>query len=202
LRVEPGPRDTGVEFHMDVDVRLVPLYIYKTTELFHDLMAQYVRDALEEGLHGWRVTDCIVTMTDCGYGAPGTTAGDFRKLTPLVLMRALEEAGTVVCEPMTLATIELPTESVSAVLPLLGRLGARIHPPITNGDLSTLEAVLPVGRLTDLRQRLPAATAGEGVLETRFAGYEPVAGTPPIRSRTRPNPLDREQYLLHLARWS
>jgi hypothetical protein len=37
--------------------------------------------------------------TDCGYRAPGTTAADFRKLTPLVLMQALEQAGTVVCEP-------------------------------------------------------------------------------------------------------
>ena len=55
---------------------------------------------LREGLHGWQVTDCVVTMTDCAYSVPDgppsrrgplSTAADFRKLTPLVLMQALEQ---------------------------------------------------------------------------------------------------------------
>ena len=61
------PIGSGVEFRLDVDVRLVPIYIYKTVDAFIDLMAQYVRGTLQEGLFGWQVTDCIVTMTECGY---------------------------------------------------------------------------------------------------------------------------------------
>jgi hypothetical protein len=33
-----------------------------------------------------------------------------------------------------------------------------------------------------------------------FEGYEPVSGPPPIRRRTTANPLDREDYLIQLAR--
>ena len=58
-------------------------------------MEPYVREALAEGLAGWQVTDCRVTMTDCGYASPGTSAADFRRLTQLVLATALDRAGHV-----------------------------------------------------------------------------------------------------------
>jgi len=51
-------------------------------------MDEYVRHTLQEGLEGWQVTDCKVTLTQCGYASPSSTAADFRKLTPLVLMNA------------------------------------------------------------------------------------------------------------------
>ena len=41
---------------------------------------------------------------------------------------------------------------------------------------------------------------GEGVLESSFAGYEPVLGDQPARRRTTPNPLNLEEYQMHLAR--
>jgi len=71
LRIDPAPVGSGVEFLLDVDVRFVPIYIYKTVDAFVDLMAQYVREALREGLFGWQVTDCTVTMTDCGDDRDG-----------------------------------------------------------------------------------------------------------------------------------
>ena len=57
-------------------------------------------------------------------------------------------------------------------------------------------------RVHKLRQHLPALTRGEGVLECDFevARYQPVGGKPPIRPRTDHNPLDREEYLLRVAR--
>ena len=64
LRVEPRPLGSGVEFRLDVEPRLVPLYIYRTTGAFLGQMEAYVRETLEEGLSGWRVTDCRVTMWD------------------------------------------------------------------------------------------------------------------------------------------
>ena len=200
LRIDPAPVGSGIEFRLDVDVRLVPIYIYKTVDAFITQMAHYVREALREGLFGWQVTDCIVTMTDCGYRAPGSTAGDFRKLTPIVVMRALEQAGSVVCEPMVRARIEIPADSISAVLPELGRLGAAIEPPSLEGTLCTLETALPAARAHDLQRRLPRLTGGEGALESSFDGYEPVAGDQPTRRRTTPNPSNLEEYVLHLAR--
>ena len=83
----------------------------KTVGNFAAMMTQYVTQALREGPHGWRVTDCTVTMIECGYISPSTTAAHFRKLTPLVLMAALDQAGTVVCEPMIRVSLEIPAET-------------------------------------------------------------------------------------------
>jgi hypothetical protein len=42
---------------------------------------------------------CRTGGADRPLRGPLSTAADFRKLTPLVLMQALKRAGTVVCEP-------------------------------------------------------------------------------------------------------
>ena len=44
-----------------------------------------------------------------------STAGDFRKLTPLVLMQALRIAGTEVCEPVEELELEIPEDTFGAV---------------------------------------------------------------------------------------
>jgi ribosomal protection tetracycline resistance protein len=51
-----------------------------------------------------------------------------------------------------------------------------------------------------LHQLLPSWTRGEGVLESEFDHYQPVAGSVPSRARTDHNPLDRKEYLLQFQR--
>ena len=199
LRVAPAPAGAGITVRLDVDIRLVPMYIYKTADAFTEMMARYIRDALREGLSGWPVNDCAVTVTDCGYVSPSTTAADFRKLTPLVLMAALRQAGTVVCEPMVRVSLEIPADAVGAILAAVARLGAVAVTPSRRTDLAVVEAILPAARAQDLTRQLPGLTSGEGVIETSFGGYRPVRGAPPARPRTMPNPLNREEYLLRLA---
>ena len=200
LRIEPLPLGSGVEFRLDVEPRLVPLYIYKTTETMIAQMEVYVREALEEGLGGWQVTDCRVTMWDCGYSSPASTPADFRRLTQLVLATALERAGTWVCEPLASLSLELPGGSAPGTVAALGRLGGRVRGQFSANGLSMVDAVLPVGRLRDLQNQLPGLTGGEGLLEQRFGGYQPVGGTPPTRPRTSPSPLNRDEWLAWLAR--
>ena len=200
LRVEPAPVDSGIAFRLEIDPRTAPLYLYKTFESFGEHMEQYVRHTLRAGLFGWQVADCAVTMTRCVYSVPDgppsrrgplSTAADFRKLTPLVLVQALERAGTAVCEPVVRARLELPAETVGAVMPALARLGAAVEAPSVRRELAVVEAVLPVTRVRDLRRQLPALTGGEGVLESAFAGYQPVTGEPVLsapRSREAARP--------------
>ena len=156
-------------------------------------MGEYVRQTLRDGgLFGWQVTDCIVTMTKCIYSVPDgppsrrgplSTAADFRKLTPLVLMQALQQARTVVCEPIVRAGVEIPTSAVGAVMAALARLEADVEPPSLQGPLSMIETVLPAARAQNLQRQLPGLTGGEGVLDSSFAGYQPVSGDQPIRRR-------------------
>jgi ribosomal protection tetracycline resistance protein len=215
LRVDPRPQGSGVELRLEVDPRLTPLYIYKTADRFAEVMTRHIRSTLQEGLFGWQVTDCVVTMTDCGYyvgdGAgkrPGglrlhgsrTSPADFRRLTPIVAMRALERAGTVVCEPIARVRLEFPTVTLGAVLPALARLGAAIEAPSLQGEQSALEIVMASARVHDLQRSLPGLSGGEGVLETEFAGFRAVSGEQPTRRRTTPSPLARAEYVMHIAR--
>ena len=173
-------------FRLDVDVRSVPMYVYKTTGNFTEMMPQYVEQALREGLSGWRVTDCVVTMYECGYVSPATTAAHFRKLTPLVLRAALERAGTVVCKPMIRVSLEIPADAVGAVLVATARLGGLGASTSRRGDLATLQTLLPAARTQELQRQPPGLTSGEGGAETSFGGYRPVTGPPPSRQNVIP----------------
>jgi ribosomal protection tetracycline resistance protein len=125
---------------------------------------------------------------------------DIKRLVPLVLMQALEKGGTAVCEPVFRISAEVPTEAIGPMLAALGRLGAGATTPETRGELSVLEATLPASRVQELRRQLPGLTGGEGVLDSEFAGYQPVTGEPPARKRTTPNPLNLAEYLADLRR--
>jgi ribosomal protection tetracycline resistance protein len=209
LKVDPAPNGSGIGFRLEVDPRTLPLYLYKTAESFAEHMGRYVRQALQEGIFGWQVTDCLVTMTKCTYSVPDgppskrgplSTPADFRKLTPIVVMRALEQAGMAVCEPMVRVTLEIPTDTIGAVMAALGRLNAAAETPSLQGRVCTIETVLSAARAQEFQRELPGLSRGEGVLESRFEGYEPVSGDQPTRRRTTANPLNLEEYVMHLAR--
>jgi ribosomal protection tetracycline resistance protein len=121
-------------------------------------------------------------------------------VTPLVVMQALDRAGTVVCEPIVRVTVEFPAFTTSALLAVVARLGAGVESHTVRGEYSTVETVLPVSRAQELQRQLPGLTGGEGVLDVRFAGYRPVVGTPPTRRRTMVNPLNRDEYSMYLSR--
>ena len=211
LRVEPAAPGSGIEVRVDdgVDPRDAPLYIYKNLEDFAKHMDEYVRLALVEGLHGWQVTDCVVTVTKIAYSladgppsrrGPMPTARDLKRLVPLVLVQALEERGSTVCEPVFRIAAEVPTEAIGSMLAALGRLGAGTTTPSARGELSVLEATLAASRVQELRRQLPGLTGGEGVIDAEFAGYQPVTGEPPTRKRLTPDPCNLQEYLTQVGR--
>jgi len=189
LLIEPGPVDSGVEFVLAVELGSMPYAFIKAVE-------DTVSATLRQGLRGWQVVDCRVTMTHSGYWARqshahgtfdksmSSTAGDFRGLTPLVLMRALAEAGTTVHEPIHRFQLELPADALSTVLPALARLGGVPRTSLPYGTAYLVEGDIPAARVRELEQRLPGLTGGEGVLESAFDHYQPVSGPVPTRPRS------------------
>jgi ribosomal protection tetracycline resistance protein len=204
LRVEPATVGSGVEFRLEVELGSMPLAFFRAVE-------DTVRETLRQGLSGWEVPDCAVTMTHSGYlprqshahqgfaKEMSSTGADFRGLTPLVVMSALKEAGTTVCEPIHRFRLEAPTDVLGPLLPALARLQAVPQPPAIRGSSCVVEGVVPAARVHEVRRQLPALTRGEGVLESDFDRYEPVGGTIPTRPRWDHNPLNREEYLLGVA---
>ncbi len=205
LRVEPGPVGSGVDFRLGVELGSMPFAFFRATE-------ETVRETLRQGLCGWEVLDCAVTMTHSGYyprqsrmhgsfdKSMSSTAGDFRQLTPLVLMTALRRAGTRVHEPVLRFRLEAPADTVGVLLPALAKLEAVAQASTAHGATAVLDGQVPAARVHDVERALPGLTRGEGVLESTFDCYRPVRGAPPARPRTGPDPLDRKGYLLHVQR--
>src|SRR6266571_809367 len=205
LRIERAPINSGVEFRLEVELGSMPFSFFKAVE-------DTVREALHQGIHGWQVTDCLVTMTHSGYcprqshshamfdKSMSSTGWDFRKVTPLVLMSALKQAGTSVYEPMHRFHLEIPADTFGLILPVLGRLRAVPRTPAMRGSSCTLEGEIPAAQVHELEQQIPALTRGEGMLECAFDHYQPVSGTIPSRPRSDHNPLNRKEYLLHVMR--
>jgi ribosomal protection tetracycline resistance protein len=206
LRIEPAPIDSGVEFRTAVEVHgTMPPAFFKAVE-------DTVHETLRQGLHGWQVTDCTVTLTHTGYAprqshahqgfskSMSSTGWDFRGLTPLVVMSALMQAGTRVYEPIHRFRLEIPTDTFGAAAPVLARLRAVPQTQAVRGSTFLLEGEIPASQVHELQQGLPALTRGEGMIESAFDHYEPVNGPVPTRPRTDHNPLDRKEYLLHVLR--
>jgi ribosomal protection tetracycline resistance protein len=192
LRVEPAAPGAGVAFARDVERGALP-------RAFHRAIEESALHTLEQGLYGWEVADCTVTLIRGRYHAPMSTAGDFRHVTPMVLMRALEAAGTRVHEPCQSVEIEVPADSLSAVLGFLGTLGADVVRSAESEGSWLITAGLPVRLVQEVTRALPGLTHGEGAQWSRPGGDRPVRGQVPLRERLDGNPLDREEYLRFLA---
>ncbi len=205
LRVDPAPVGSGVEFRLEIELGALPFSFLKAVR-------ETVFETLGQGIYGWEVTDLTVTMTHSGYyprqshahahfdKSMSSTAGDFRNLTPLVLMDALSEAGTRVYEPMHRFLLELPADTLGGALPALAKLLAFPLEQRTQGTLSIVEGDVPAAAVHRLQQQLPGLTRGEGVLESAFDHYQLVRGENPVRPRSDHNPLNRKEYLLYVSR--
>ena len=191
LRVDPVEEGTGVVFRREVEFGAL-------IGAFDRAIEETVRDTLRQGLYGWPVTDCAVTLIRSGF-LPPTTPADFRELTPLVLMRALDRAGTRVYEPVHGFELEVPADALGPVTARLNGLGARVRVTVEGTEGWTLKGEVAAGSVDAFRADLPGLSRGEGVWWTYPEGERPVTGPVPRRARTDGNPLDYDEYLVHRA---
>ena len=163
LRVEPGPVGSGTVFGYETELGALP-------RAFHQAIEDTVHASLLDGLHGCAVTDCRVTLVRSGYVGPLSTAADFRGLTPLVLRRALEEAGTRVYEPFHAFEVELPLDALSPVTAQLAVRGAEFRETTGGQTAWTVTGEIPARQVREVELRLPGLTRGEGVWWSRPSG--------------------------------
>jgi ribosomal protection tetracycline resistance protein len=201
LRVDPAPVRSGVAFRYEIELGALP-------GAFMKAIAETVPEALRQGLHGWEVTDCVVTLTHSQYAprqsqshqgfskAMSSIGSDFRLLTPLVLSAALRRAGSVVCEPIHRYELEIPADVLPVMVPMLARLAAPPTEQTAKGRALVLGGQIRAGLVYALQAQVPELTRGEGVLESAFDSYRAVRGAPPTRPRTDNNPLNRQEYLM------
>lgn len=200
LKVEPASEGSGAQFQFAKDV------LGKAPLAFLNAIEETVPQALKQGIYGWEVTDCLVTLTKIEYYPRQSTAHggfdknisstgrDFRQLTPLVIMNALKQARTVVYEPLNQFELDIPEVVLSPVLQRLAEVEAKLEDTVNKQGAVRLTGALPARNTFAFEQSLPDITGGEGVFTTESGGYRQVYGKAPTRKRTDNNPLHREDY--------
>lgn len=207
LRIEPGPVGSGIQYRLATDV------LGTMPQAFFTAIEETVPKALQQGMYGWHVTDCVVTLTHTGFWprqshahanfdkSMSSTAGDFRTMTPLALMQALKQAKTIVYEPMNRFELDIPQAVLAQVMQSLLDVEARLdRPPISSKDTIRLEGVIPARRTFAFERQVPDLTVGEGVFVAELSEYQEARGVPLVRERTDNNPFDRREYLRRILK--
>lgn len=163
LRVEPGERGSGGVFTYETELGALP-------RAFHQAIEETVHSSMGTGLTGAAVTDYRVTLVRSGFVAPVSTAADFRGLTPIVLRRALERAGTRLYEPYHAFEAEVPLDALAPVTAQLASAGAEFTGTTGGATAWTITGALPARRVREVELRLPGLTHGEGVWWSRPSG--------------------------------
>ncbi|MGC9377393.1 tetracycline resistance ribosomal protection protein Otr(A) [Streptomyces sp. MH13] len=167
LRVEPGPRGSGGVFTHETELGALP-------RAFHQAVEETVHATLLTGLNGAAVTDYRVTLIRSGFSSPVSTAADFRGLTPIVLRRALRQAGTRLYEPYHSFEAEVPADALAPVTAQLAALGADFTGTTGNAPGWLITGELPARRVREAELALPGLTRGEAVWSSRPSADRPL----------------------------
>ncbi|KPV55603.1 hypothetical protein QJ48_32355 [Paenibacillus sp. A3] len=82
----------------------------------------------------------------------------------------------------------------------LSAIQAAVHETAMHNGMCLITGIIPVAATETFKRSLHAFTQGEGFMLVEPAGFVRMQGDVPIRARTDYNPLNRNEYLLHVLR--
>jgi len=85
-------------------------------------------------------------------------------------------------EPIEYLVIDVPSNSVGAVMEVVGNRKAECVKMETRGEMSHLEFTIPARGLIGMRTRLMTATSGLAIMHHTFYDYQPNRGSVPSRT--------------------
>ncbi len=188
--IEPGPLGSGLHFESKVGVNQI-------AARYQNEIERTLPKALQQGIHGWEVTDLKITLQGGEHHNIHSRAGDFAIATPMAIMNGLQHIGTQLLEPMLEFTITAPEDTLGKIASQLTLMRAEFgNPELTNGKF-ILKGKVPVATSLDYPAKLSSITGGKGKFKTAFTGYRPcpleLGKTTPFRGIS---PLDRAKYIL------
>ncbi|MDD4796577.1 MAG: translational GTPase TypA, partial [Eubacteriales bacterium] len=144
------------ELLKDVSLRVAPT---DTTESFNVM-----------GRGEMHLSILIETMRREGY--------EFQVSTPRVLYRTIDGK---LCEPVEKLIVDIPQESVGAVMEKMGLRKGELQHMTPQGERMRLEFLIPSRGLFGYRGEFLTDTRGEGILNAVFHGFDLVKGDIPRR---------------------
>jgi len=132
------------------------------------------------------------------YNSVERTPADFRNLTPMVLMEAVDNAKTKLLEPINEFELRVPEYSISKAMFDLKMMGAEFDSPDLAGGDYILNGLIPVESSKDYQIKVASYTEGKGIFITKFGGYRDTAfDESKICKRNVINPLNKKEYIMY-----
>lgn len=192
LEVSPLPRGSGIIFET-AEIREEKLH----TRYRHHI-EKSVYETLKQGIYGWEVTDLKIRLIDGEHHIMHTHPMDFFLATPIALLRALDNAGTTLLEPLLYMEMQADESLSSRIIGEIIMMRGTFENPIMQKGKVTIQAQVPVSTSMDFPINFSALTSGKGILKARFAGYQQCAfelGS--VTPRRGVDPLDRDRWILY-----
>jgi elongation factor G len=169
ITVEPLEPGAGFQFVDAIKGGVIP-------GAFIPAVQKGVLEAMQSGpVAGYPVKDVKVTVFDGSYHTVDSSEMAFKLAGSMAMHQALEEARAVLLEPIMLATISVPEESVGDVI---GDLNSRRGRPLgmegAAGGMSEVKAEVPMAEMVSYAPDLRSLTGGQGEFSLEFVRYEEV----------------------------
>ena len=166
LRIEPKPRDTGMEFTQSLAGQNVDRNFVPSVE-------KGVARACEEGiLAGYRVVDVLVDFYDGKMHPVDSKDIAFQTAGYYAFKESFAAARPCLLEPIHTIEVRLPEECLGKVMGDLSSRRGRILGMDTDGSFQVIKASVPAQELYRYASTLRSLTGGRGVHLEEFSHYE------------------------------
>ena len=168
IEVAPLPRGSGFEFEDKIAGGIIPKQYIPSVK-------KGVQDAMQKGvLAGFPVVDAKVSLYDGSYHDVDSSDYAFQVAGSLGLKAALEEAESVLLEPLMSLRIVVPEECAGSVIKdISGRRGKILGLEATQ-DGHEIRAEAPMAELLEYGHHLGAMTSGRGTYTMHVDSYSEV----------------------------
>ncbi|MBV8987257.1 MAG: elongation factor G [Solirubrobacterales bacterium] len=171
IEIEPLEPGGGFEFIDAIKGGVIP-------SGFIPAVQKGVLDAMNEGVvAGYPVKDVRVRLYDGSYHTVDSSEMAFKVAGSLAMKQALEEAGPVLLEPIMLATVNVPEDTVGDVI---GDLNSRRGRPLgmepVGAGMTEVKAEVPMSEMLSYAPDLRSITGGQGEFTIEFLRYEEIPG--------------------------
>jgi len=166
MRVEPTPRDKGVEFKQS-------LVGQNVDRVFVPSVEKGVQKVCEEGvLAGYRVVDVKVDFYDGKMHPVDSKDIAFQIAGYFAFKEAFSSAKPCLLEPINTVEIQIPEDCMGKVMGDLSSRRGRIQGIDTDGSFQVIKAQVPADELYRYSSTLRSLTGGRGVHTEEFSHYE------------------------------
>jgi elongation factor G len=168
IEIEPAEQGTGFEFVNAIKGGVIPGGFIPAVE-------KGVREAMSSGVvAGFPVQDVRVRLFDGQHHSVDSSEMAFKIAGSMAFKDAMENAQAVLMEPIMIATVTVPEQSVGDVI---GDLNSRRGRPLgmePKGSVTEVKAEVPMAELLSYAPDLRAITGGQGEFTMELARYEEI----------------------------